>query len=45
MEKLAQDRQLVQQMLSEYGKQKPAYGDIDCLTEKRTAEDAEFTEK
>ena len=29
MEKLAQYRQLVQQMLSEYGKQKPAYGDIE----------------
>ncbi|NMG11364.1 XisI protein [Brasilonema sp. UFV-L1] len=32
MEKLARYRQLVQQMLAEYGKQKPAYGDITVET-------------
>ena len=32
MEKLAQYRQLVQQMLLEYGKQKQAYGDIEVET-------------
>lgn len=32
MEKLAQYRQIVQQMLLEYGKQKQAYGDIEVET-------------
>jgi len=32
MEKLARYRQLVQQMLLEYGKHKPAYGDIEVET-------------
>ena len=32
MEKLARYRQLVQQMLLEYGKQQPAYGDIEVET-------------
>jgi XisI protein len=32
MEKLTRYRQLVQQMLLEYGKLKPAYGDIDVQT-------------
>ena len=32
MEKIARYRQIVQQMLLEYGKQKPAYGNIEVET-------------
>ncbi|WP_243146928.1 element excision factor XisI family protein [Scytonema sp. UIC 10036] len=32
MEKIVRHRQLVQQMLGEYGKEKPAYGDVEVET-------------